>query len=66
MSQLEISNGSLFNCVIFADATIFFDGSGPFTIEEDGSLSVAMVLVATELAVPIDVELTGMSGSAGK
>ena len=49
----------------FSDATISFDGAGPFPINENGMFSVPMVLLAQELAVDIDVELTGMSGTAG-
>ena len=44
---------------------IYFDGAGPFPINENGMFSVPMVLLAQELAVDIEVELTGMSGTAG-
>ena len=52
--------------ISFVDATISFNGDGPFPINENGVFSVPMVLLADELDVDIEVELTGMSNTASE
>ena len=49
----------------FADATISFASSGPFSANEGDVIVIPMILEGVQTLVSIDVGLSGVSDSAG-